>query len=178
MVANLMFQVVVMEPLRGMILPWNLRAEQTETVLRNVLLTVAVLFCTIVTAPLEVIATRLALQRNYGGLTLTADNASDAESALAVTAETPAAVSTPVSPVLVPGQVQEAQTPATTDVEGSLSEKALYPVDKPEEGPTVAAQPAFVPAAPTDLERGPITISSDDIVVQYVYCPIRLSPRS
>ncbi|KAF7374774.1 Mitochondrial carrier [Mycena sanguinolenta] len=119
------------------------------------------LLATIVRAPLEVITTRLALQRNYGGIEFVDAISPAVESTVTQVAPSPAATSPPTA-------AQETQK----TVETELSEKVEYPVEKPVETTTAPVQPVqTVPVAPpatpngADLERGPLAIDSDDIVV-------------
>ncbi|KAJ7475975.1 hypothetical protein FB451DRAFT_264067 [Mycena latifolia] len=155
--ANLAFSTFVLEPLRPIIFPLR-NVSALETVVRDVIFVLVALLATVVTAPLEVIVTRLALQRNYGGLAF--DDGLEVEVPVAPVAQSTLVA---VSPILVPvASNPEAQAPETSDITEPLSEKATYPVDK-----TVTPQPVEAAEAPAgaDLERGPITVVSDDTVV-------------
>ncbi|KAJ7678947.1 mitochondrial carrier [Mycena polygramma] len=72
---NFAFSHFILRPLRSLIFPWTDSYPPAEEAIRNVLLVLVTLLSTIVSAPLELIVTRLALQRNYGGLVFGEDSA-------------------------------------------------------------------------------------------------------
>ncbi|KAJ6507993.1 mitochondrial carrier [Mycena vitilis] len=72
---NFIFCHLILRPLRSLIFPWAVSYPAAEEAIRNALLVLVTLLSTIVSAPLELIATRLALQRNYGGLVFGEDSA-------------------------------------------------------------------------------------------------------
>ncbi|KAJ7126858.1 hypothetical protein C8R44DRAFT_873982 [Mycena epipterygia] len=178
--ANLAFNKFIVQPLRDFVLPWQAqqRFPPLEYGVRYALFIVVLLLATGVITPIEVIVTRLALQRNYGGPTFVDGSATvnGVESALTaeeiVAAQSAPAVATP--PTLIPVEsTPEAQIPVQADVVAPSSEKTSdYPVEKPDV-PAVTTQPVQTVAEPivtsgTDIERGPLTVDSDDVVVQYV----------
>ncbi|KAJ7707572.1 hypothetical protein B0H17DRAFT_917673 [Mycena rosella] len=98
-IPGLLTAVLAIQALRG-IHPLYSHAGNPEYGVRQGILVLVALLGTIVIAPLEVIVTRLALQRNYGGLSF--DDVLDVESALPLTA----ARSTP--PVAAPVRSENA----------------------------------------------------------------------
>ncbi|KAJ6513094.1 hypothetical protein C8R45DRAFT_962426 [Mycena sanguinolenta] len=135
------------KPLTDILLPWHMNFSAAEYAIRYAGVILVALLATIVRAPLEVIATRLALQRNYGGVEFV-DDSTNMVSAPLVDVPTP------------PGDL------------GSPVAQVEYPVEKPVETTAATVQPIQpVPVTPpaasngTDLERGPLAIDSDDFVV-------------
>ncbi|KAF7374773.1 Mitochondrial carrier [Mycena sanguinolenta] len=169
------------QPLTDILLPWRgAKFSTLEYAIRVGGVIFVALLATIVRAPLEVIATRLALQRNYGGIEFVDDsestNAASASAAPFIDNPTPPSDLGSAVPQVAPSPTATSPLTAVpetqTTVETELSEKVEYPVEKPVETTTAPVQPVqTVPVAPpatpngTDLERGPLAIDSDDIVV-------------
>ncbi|KAJ6576635.1 hypothetical protein DFH09DRAFT_1078206 [Mycena vulgaris] len=161
--AILAFNIFVLRPLRELAVPYA-PFSGLEYAVPEIIRVVVVLFATIVLAPLEVIVTRLALQRNYGGLAFIGDL--DVESPPAAAAQSAPLVA--FFPILV-----AVESNPEADMTEPLSEKTTYPVKKSADGQTVTVQPEILVAPPptgtnspgTDLERGPVMVESDGVVV-------------
>ncbi|KAF7336730.1 Mitochondrial carrier [Mycena venus] len=173
MVLNFGFYHFIIRPMGTVILPWRWPQDFSpiEYALRYAGLVCLAFLSTVVCAPLEVIVTRLALQRNYGGHAFVDDSVAAAHDDVESTARETPVVQPAVtsSPVVVPVYTSpEAQIPPPVKPEPS-SEKVAFPDEKPVEPTPVDAQP--LETAPSsaphevDLERGPLSIDSDDIVV-------------
>jgi hypothetical protein len=165
----------VIQPMSTVIMPLYKNFNSLEYALRSVGLFLLALLSTAICTPLEVITTRLALQRNYGGPAFVDDPTApnDTESAAAIIVVQPAPV---VSPPVVEVPASETQAQIETAVEPEpLSQKAVHPAEKPvETAPGVAQSVETVPTATpaatngTDLEHGQVAVDTDDVVVQYV----------
>ncbi|KAK7033244.1 mitochondrial carrier [Favolaschia claudopus] len=164
---NVLFYHFVVRSISQMIYPYHTPEIYSfkEEWIRRAGLVVLALFSTAICTPLEVIATRLALQRNYGGLAIIGE-ATPAQNTVApaATPSNEAAVQLPPAPVDV-----VSETP--TQPADPVAEKPEYPVDKPAEtaAPLIAdmATQLVVPAdSERDLERGLTPfVDSDDVVV-------------
>ncbi|KAJ7364179.1 hypothetical protein DFH08DRAFT_268026 [Mycena albidolilacea] len=159
------------QPVCTVIMPDYANYSSLEYATRSAGLVLLALLSTAICAPLEVITTRLALQRNYGGPAFVDDPTApnNTESAAAIPVVRPAPV---VSPPVAEVTASETQAQIETAVEPEpLSEKVDYPVEKSVETASAAQSvetvPATTPAATngTDMERGQLTIDSDDVVV-------------
>ncbi|KAJ6531935.1 hypothetical protein B0H19DRAFT_1189241 [Mycena capillaripes] len=156
----------IVSPLRDLIRPWWLHDySPLEDVLRNAGLVLLAMLSTIVSAPLEVIVTRLALQRNYGGLTLvdgseiivaaseTLVDASETRNAgefavAAPVAQSPPVVTSPPIPVSVE-TAPAAQLPAAVET-GLLSEEVDYLAEN-----QVENTPTPIPTIPVSVKTTP-----------------------
>ncbi|KAJ7861746.1 hypothetical protein B0H14DRAFT_2741804 [Mycena olivaceomarginata] len=136
----------VIQPMSTVIMPFYKNFSSLEYALRSVGLVLLALLSTAICAPLEVITTRLALQRNYGGPAFVDDPTApnDTESAAAIPVVQPAPV---VSPPVVEMPASETQAQIETA--------------------SVETVPTATPAATngTDLEHGQVAVDTDDIVV-------------
>ncbi|KAJ7903383.1 hypothetical protein B0H14DRAFT_2664755 [Mycena olivaceomarginata] len=153
----------VIQPMSTVIMPFYKNFGSLEYALRSVGLVLLALLSTAICAPLEVITTRLALQRNYGGPAFVDDPTApnDTESTAAIPVVQPApVVSRPV--VEVPASETQAQIETAVEPE-PLSEKVAYP----RVAQSVETVPTATPAATngTDLEHGQVAVDTDDVVV-------------
>jgi hypothetical protein len=164
LVLNLIFNSFIVHEAKRIIFPWHfLDMSVFETWVRYAGLVVVSLIATIVSAPLEVIVTRLALQRNYGGLTFAGTQTTIVGAQPMPEEVSPAAPGQVGSTPGQAGSTPEADTivSATTEL---ISEKVAYPVEKP-----VVVQPVENISTNTnvevDLEQGTPTVESNDVVI-------------
>ncbi|KAJ7030381.1 hypothetical protein C8F04DRAFT_1113452 [Mycena alexandri] len=167
---NLGFNHLILS-MREPILPWWQQFSPLEYSIRTACLIVVALLNTIVSAPLEVIVTRLAIQRNYGGLALANDSMNDIEPTVppaAADAQSDAALDavpqTQTAPETSPKVEQSVEV-----ITEPFSEKASYPDIKSVETSTIPVAAAQVvnttDASSIDLERGLLSVDFDNIVV-------------
>ncbi|KAJ7170828.1 hypothetical protein C8R43DRAFT_981230 [Mycena crocata] len=152
---NLFIQFIL-APLRDIILPWETQRNGSteEYVIRTACLALLVLLSTVITAPLEVITTRLALQRNYGSPALVDGLPTTSDVDLAATAIV-------AQPAPVPAPPVSGSTPTEP-----LFEKVAFTVQKTADGVTVAPQPVVPNGTDEgDLESGPLSVNSNNVVV-------------
>ncbi|KAJ7477316.1 hypothetical protein B0H11DRAFT_1300431 [Mycena galericulata] len=178
--ANLAMHKFVLH-LRELILrDWPLRpdSDPLEYASREVCFVLVSVLGTIFVAPLEVITTRLVLQRNYGGPSFVDDTPTEivaatqtdnvAETAPVAAAQPALVVAVSLGPVEYNPEL-EAQALVAVDVTDTISEKAEILVKKPAQVLAVPPQPPASPvaAANRDLEQGlGLLTDPDDIVAR------------